>query len=172
MLYREYVPEKKQLTHNNIDLCLFPGISTGLGISWFYDLLVYYVLFFSLINFKNYKENKCLFIVLISLTLSLLYPLINSPSIETKIMNEEDVFIKNTDISSITQQNNTFLELEDLNYLYEKSVYENQDTIKNEVNNLAKILKGINYPGEENFYYLFIPILNITFLHSYGIFLF
>ena len=142
--------KKNNLHITILILCLFPGISTGLGISWFYDLLVYYVLF-SLINFKNYKENKCLFIVLISLTLSLLYPLINSPSIETKIMNEEDVFIKNTDISSITQQNNTFLELEDLNYLYEKSVYENQDTIKNEVNNLAKILKGINYPGRGKF---------------------
>ena len=66
-------------------------------------------------------------------------------------MNEEYVFIKNNDISSITQQNNTFLELEDLNYLYEKSVYENQDTIKNEVNNLARILKGINYPGRGKF---------------------
>ena len=120
---------KKNNLHNNIDFMFVSRYKYRVGDFWFYDLLVYYVLF-SLINFKNYKENKCLFIVLISLTLSLLYPLINSPSIETKIMNEEDVFIKNTDISSITQQNNTFLELEDLNYLYEKSVYENQDTIK------------------------------------------
>ena len=142
--------KKDNLHLSLLILCIFPAISTGLGISWFYDLLIYYVIF-SLINFKNYKENKFLFISLISLVLSLIYPLINSPSVETKIINGEYVVIDNNDFLSTVQQKNTFLELEDLNYLLESKIYENSETINKEVNDLAKMLKGIQYPGRGKF---------------------
>tara|TARA_X000001036_G_scaffold62372_1_gene52658 strand:+ start:809 stop:2836 length:2028 start_codon:yes stop_codon:yes gene_type:complete len=142
--------KKDNLHLSLLILCIFPAISTGLGISWFYDLLIYYVIF-SLVDFKNYKENKFLFISLISLVLSLIYPLINSPSVETKIINEEYVVIDNKDLLSTVQQKNTFLELEDLNYLLESKIYENSETINKEVNDLAKMLKGIKYPGRGKF---------------------
>lgn len=142
--------KKNNLHISILVLCLFPAISTGLGISWFYDLLVYYVLF-SLVNFKNYKKNKFLLIVLVSLTFSLIYPLLNSPSVETKVMNGEYVFTNNNDILLTAEQENTYLEFEDLNYLYETRVYENPDTVNKEVYNLAKILKGIEYPGRGKF---------------------
>ncbi len=142
--------KKNNLHISILVLCLFPAISTGLGISWFYDLLVYYVLF-SLVNLKNYKKNKFLLIVLVSLTFSLIYPLLNSPSVETKVMNGEYVFTNNNDILLTAEQENTYLEFEDLNYLYETRVYENPDTVNKEVYNLAKILKGIEYPGRGKF---------------------
>ena len=142
--------KKNNLHVSLLVLCIFPAISTGFGIPWFYDFLIYYALF-SLINLKNYKDNKFLFVTIISLTLSLLYPLINSPSIETTIINGKYVPNNNEDTLSIVQQRNTYLELEDFNYLHESKVYEDSVTRESEVYNLSEILKSIKYPGRAKF---------------------
>ena len=142
--------KKSNLHISLLVLCVFPAISTGFGIPWFYDLLIYYVLF-SLMNLKNYKDNKFLFTVIISLTLSLLYPLINSPSIESTIIKGVYIPNINDDTLSIVQQRNTFLELEDFNYLHESKVYEDSIIREGEVYNLSKNLKSIEYPGRAKF---------------------
>lgn len=124
-------------------LSCFPFISTGFGIPWLFDFFIYYTLF-SIINAKKYKKENLLLLVLISLALSLIYPTMNSPSIEMQIANEEFKFEEVSNFNEISQQRNTFLETEDLVYLSESQF---EDQIGNEVFNFSRYLKDVKYPG-------------------------
>ena len=86
---------------------------------------------------KNTKENLLL-LVLISLALSLIYPTMNSPSIEMQIANEEFKFEEVSNFNEISQQRNTFLETDDLVNLSESQF---EDQIGNEVFNFSRYLK-------------------------------
>ncbi len=128
---------------NLLLLCCFPFISTGFGIPWFFDFFIYYILF-SITNINKYKKEQILLLVIFSLALSLIYPAINSPSIEMQIADGKFQFEETSNLSEITKKRNTFLEIEDLELL-SKSQFDKQS--EQEVFNSSRYLKGIKYPG-------------------------
>ncbi|GIR20575.1 hypothetical protein CM15mP35_08360 [bacterium] len=67
----------------------YPFTSTGLGIPWFYDFIIYYVLFLIIQNQSHYLKNKNLYILTFALSASILHPLVNSPSLETLIVDKK-----------------------------------------------------------------------------------
>ena len=98
------------LQHNSFHLKLlllscFPFISTGFGIPWFFDFFIYYILF-SITNINKYKKEKILLLVIFSLALSLIYPAINTPSIEMQIADGKFQFEETSNLSEITKKRN------------------------------------------------------------------
>lgn len=140
------------LQDNNFHLKLlifscFPLVSTGFGIPWLFDFLVYYTLF-SMLGVNKYKKENILYLVIFSLTFSLIYPALNSPSVETQIIENNFEFKAESNFNEVSIQRNTFLETKDLEYLANSQTSED---IRNEVFNLSRYLKEIKYPGRYMF---------------------
>ena len=98
-------------------LCLFPFFSTGYGIPWFFDFLLYYFLFNYFKKHKFYKRNVIFTLFCFSLILSFISPILNSPSLETSIINnpsELDIIVDNVDFENYRK---TYLERKDIRYL-------------------------------------------------------
>ena len=116
-------------------LCLFPFFSTGYGITWLFDFLLYYFLFNYLKKHKLYRKNLIFILFCTSLALSFTSPIINSPSLETSIINspsEFETIIDNVDFS-------------------------NEDEIESTVINLSRNLKDTNYPNRWNIMVSYLP---------------
>jgi len=131
-------------------LSIFPLISTGFGFPWMYDFFIFYVLI-SLKKQVNFKKNKMLALVISVLFLSLIFPFISSPSIEKQIIDGEIVPNQKSEFTSITSQSNTYLEIKDLDDLYESEIYKDKMLIEGEVSALSRNLKDIRFPGRSKF---------------------
>ncbi len=134
--------QKNSFHLNLLLLGCFPFISTGFGTTWFFDFLIYYILF-SVVDIKKYKKEKMLLIVIFSLALSLIYPAINSPSVEMQISDGMFQLEETSNLNEISKQRNTFLEIEDLELLSQAQI---DDQIENEIFNVSRYLKGVQYP--------------------------
>ena len=100
-------------------LCLFPFFSTGFGISWMFDFMIYFLLFNFLLEKKLSFKNKNFLILIFVLSFSLLSPLLSTPSIETQIIenpNEYKNIVGNLDFETTK---NTYLEQKDIVFLNE-----------------------------------------------------
>lgn len=127
-------------------LTIFPITSTGFGIPWLYDFLIYYLLFY-ISNLSKYKINKTFILLVSSILLSLIYPQMNSPSVETQIINGSFVPSEVERFSSVSKQRNTYLEVKDLNDLYQSQSYENYEDLEKQINSMSRNLRDIKYPG-------------------------
>ena len=144
MLYLYLKSEKLHLLL--LILCMFPITSTGFGIPWFYDLLIYYLVFYCL-NLSEYKISKIFILVASSLLLSLIYPQMNSPSLETQIVNGSYFPTEIENFNSISKETNTYLETKDFIDIFESQLYGNTDELEKQINSMSRNLKDIGYPG-------------------------
>lgn len=157
-----YIKQKKSYVKLFI-LCLFPLFSTGFGIYWMFDFMIYFILF-NLILEKSIDFKNKNFLVLISLLiLSLSTPLINTPSLETQIIkspNEYKNIINNVDFES---NKNTYLERKDIRFLNENINKIDESKLDIEILNLSKNLKDVNYPNRWGIMVAFLPDLKYHF---------
>ena len=138
-------------------LCLFPFFSTGYGIPWFFDFLLYYFLFNYFKKHKFYKRNVIFILFCCSLILSFISPILNSPSLETSIINnpsEFDIIVDNVDFENYRK---TYLERKDIRYLKNNIDDLNNSEVKSTVINLSKNLKDVDYPNRWNIMVSFLP---------------
>ena len=138
-------------------LCLFPFFSTGYGIPWFFDFLLYYFLFNYFKKHKFYKRNVIFILFCCSLILSFISPILNSPSLETSIINnpsELEIIVDNVDFENYRK---TYLERKDIRYLKNNINDLNNSEIKSTVINLSKNLKDVDYPNRWNIMVSFLP---------------
>lgn len=131
-------------------LCVFPITSTGFGTPWYYDILIYYLLFY-LSDISKYKITKTFTFLVSSLLLSLIYPQMNSPSLETQIITGSYVPIEVKNFNSISKEANTYLEVKDLNDLFESKLYGNTEELEKQISSMSRSLKDIKYPGRYKF---------------------
>ena len=94
-------------------LMCYPFTSTGLGIPWFYDFIIYYVLFLIIQNQSHYLKNKKFIILTFALSASILHPLVNSPSLETLIVDKK-ITVNENNINQLLDSEYTYLEEADL----------------------------------------------------------
>lgn len=138
-------------------LCLFPFFSTGFGISWMFDFMIYFLLFNFLLEKKISFKNKNFLILIFVLSFSLLSPLLSTPSIETQIIenpNEYKNIVGNLDFETTK---NTYLEQKDIVFLNENIYQINNEELKKEVVNLSRNLKDVNYPNRWGIMVSFLP---------------
>jgi len=138
-------------------LCLFPFFSTGYGIPWFFDFLLYYFLFNYFKKHKFYKRNVIFILFCCSLILSFISPILNSPSLETSIINnpsELDIIVDNVDFENYRK---TYLERKDIRYLKGNIDDLNNSEVKSTVINLSKNLKDVDYPNRWNIMVSYLP---------------
>ena len=138
-------------------LCLFPFFSTGYGIPWFFDFLLYYFLFNYFKKHKFYKRNVIFILFCCSLILSFISPILNSPSLETSIINnpsELETIVDNVDFENYRK---TYLERKDIRYLKNNINELNNSEVKSTVINLSKNLKDVDYPNRWNIMVSFLP---------------
>jgi len=138
-------------------LCLFPFFSTGYGIPWFFDFLLYYFLFNYFKKHKFYKRNVIFILFCCSLILSFISPILNSPSLETSIINnpsELEIIVDNVDFENYRK---TYLERKDIRYLKNNINDLNNSEIKSTIINLSKNLKDVDYPNRWNIMVSFLP---------------
>ena len=138
-------------------LCLFPFFSTGYGIPWLFDFLLYYFLFNYFKKHKFYKRNVIFILFCCSLILSFISPILNSPSLETSIINnpsELEIIVDNVDFENYRK---TYLERKDIRYLKNNINDLNNSEIKSTVINLSKNLKDVDYPNRWNIMVSFLP---------------
>ena len=138
-------------------LCLFPFFSTGYGIPWFFDFLLYYFLFNYFKKHKFYKRNVIFILFCCALILSFISPILNSPSLETSIINnpsELEIIVDNVDFENYRK---TYLERKDIRYLKNNINDLNNSEIKSTVINLSKNLKDVDYPNRWNIMVSFLP---------------
>ena len=126
-------------------LMCYPFTSTGLGIPWFYDFIIYYVLFLIIQNQSQYLKNKKLIFLTFALSASILHPLVNSPSLETLIV-EKKITVNENNINQLLDSEYTYLEELDL-----ESIIYSQDQLSNEefeleVYDLSRNVKEVTYP--------------------------
>ena len=81
-------------------LMCFPFISTGLGLPWFYDFVIFYIIFLVSKNKSYYFSNKAFITVIVLSILSLINPILNSPSLEQSIIEEAYMLSKKKLISN------------------------------------------------------------------------
>ena len=138
-------------------LCLFPFFSTGYGIPWFFDFLLYYFLFNYFKKHKFYKRNVVFILFCCSLILSFISPFLNSPSLETSIINnptELEIIVDNVDFENYRK---TYLERKDIRYLKDNIKDLNNSEVKSTVINLSKNLKDVDYPNRWNIMVSYLP---------------
>ncbi len=141
-------------------LTIFPFISTGYGFPWFYDFLVYYLLFRMFNKQKKLLNNKFLVLFIFTISLSLLFPMSNSPSLESKIISNQSGINELVDNIDIESNNETYLERKDIRELKKVSHNLNKDEYKNLVINLSKNLKDTSYPQRWKFMVSLLPDFN------------
>tara|TARA_B100001109_G_C18854541_1_gene470991 strand:- start:89 stop:2068 length:1980 start_codon:yes stop_codon:yes gene_type:complete len=137
-------------------LCLFPLFSTGFGINWMLDFLVYYFLYQAINNFNFYK-NKYFILFSIVLLLSLISSFALSPSIETQIKKDPANLNQIVDNIDFENDKSTYLEREDIRYLKENYLSLDLQDFDNKVDTLARNLKGTDYPNRWGIMVSFLP---------------
>ena len=138
-------------------LCLFPLFSTGFGINWMFDFLIYYLLFTITSKFNFYSKNLNFLIVFVVLFASLSSPFLKSPSLETEIIKNPSNFNQIINDINVDESKKTYLEKKDIRYLKESINSFNNDELAKEVNNLSRNLKDTNYPNRWNIMVSFLP---------------
>ncbi len=138
-------------------LCLFPFLSTGYGITWLIDFLLYYFLFNYLIKYKFYKRNLIFILFCFSIVLSFISPILNSPSIETSIINNPSEFETIIDNVDFENSKKTYLERKDIRDLRDKIKDLDNTEVRSTVINLSKNLKNTNYPNRWNIMVAYLP---------------
>ena len=138
-------------------LCLFPFLSTGYGITWLIDFLLYYFLFNYLKKYKFYKRNLIFILFCFSIVLSFISPILNSPSIETSIINNPSEFETIIDNVDFENSKKTYLERKDIRDLREKIKDLDNSEARSTVINLSKNLKNTNYPNRWNIMVAYLP---------------
>lgn len=126
-------------------LMCYPFTSTGLGIPWFYDFIIYYVLFSIIQNQSQYLKNKTLIFLTFALSASILHPLVNSPSLETLIV-EKKITVNENNINQLLDSEYTYLEAVDLeSIIYSQGLLSNEE-FELEVYDLSRNVKEVTYP--------------------------
>ena len=144
-------------------LCLFPLFSTGFGISWMFDFMIYFFLFNLILEKKIDFKNKNLLIFIFVISLSLLSPLLNNPSLETQIIENPNEYKNIINNVNFEDSKNTYLERKDIAFLDENIYQLNDDEINKEVVNLSRNLKDVNYPNRWGIMVSFLPDLKYHF---------
>ena len=75
----------------------------------------------------------------------------NSPSLETQIITGSYVPIEVKNFNSISKEANTYLEVKDLNDLFESKLYGNTEELEKQISSMSRSLKDIKYPGRYKF---------------------
>ena len=138
-------------------LCLFPFFSTGYGITWLFDFLLYYFLFNYFKKHNFYRKNLIFILFCCCLFLSFISPILNSPSLETSIINNPSEFDNIVDNVDFENYRKTYLERKDIRYLKENINDLNSSDIKSTVINLSKNLKDTDYPNRWNIMVAYLP---------------
>lgn len=144
-------------------LCLFPLFSTGFGISWMFDFMIYFLLFSLILEKRIDFKNKDLLVFIFVISLSLLSPLMNTPSLEMQIIDNPNEYKNIINNVNIEDSKNTYLERKDIAFLNESIDQLNEDEINKEVVNLSKNLKDVNYPNRWGIMVSFLPDLKYHF---------
>lgn len=138
-------------------LCIFPFFSTGYGITWLFDFLIYYFIFNFFKKYKYYKSNSIFLLLVSCIILSFVSPFINSPSIETNIINNPSDFESIIDNVDFANDKKTYLEVKDIRYLRDNiSNFENKE-VSASVINLSKNLKDTEYPNRWGIMVSYLP---------------
>jgi len=138
-------------------LCLFPFFSTGYGITWLFDFLLYYFLFNYFKKYKFYKRNLIFTLFCFSLFLSFISPILNSPSLETSIINNPSEFETIVDNVDFENSKKTYLERNDIRELRKRIENLNNTEVKSTVINLSKNLKNTDYPNRWSIMVAYLP---------------
>ena len=138
-------------------ILVFPLASTGYGLPWLFDFMIYFLLFYIFYNLPLLKKNKILFVILLPIFLSLIYPVLQTPSLETQIINlENDIDYKNNfetliDNISFEEQSNTYLERQDIREFRNNfEILQSSQSEKYIFDNVRN-LKGVTYPDRWKF---------------------
>ena len=138
-------------------LCLFPFFSTGFGINWMLDFLVYYFLYQVINNFNKFYINKYFLLSLMVLLFSLISSFDLSPSIETQIKKAPANLNQIVDNIDFENDKSTYLEREDIRYLKENYQSIDLQDFNNKVDTLSRNLKGTDYPNRWGIMVSFLP---------------
>ena len=138
-------------------LCLFPFLSTGYGITWLFDFLLYYFLFNYFKKHNLYRRNLVFILFCCCLFLSFISPFLNSASLETSIIKRPSEFENIVDNVDIENYRKTYLERKDIRYLKENINNLSNSEVKSTVINLSKNLKEIDHPNRWNIMVAFLP---------------
>ncbi len=138
-------------------LCLFPFSSTGFGFPWFFDFLVYFSFFILFHDKKILIRNKLMSLFAISLILSFVYPALNSPSLETTLIQNQSDFESVVDNLDLNTSRNTYLEKKDIKELRTSFTQLDNDNFEKLVISVSKNLKDINYPDRWKFMVATLP---------------
>lgn len=138
-------------------LCLFPFSSTGFGFPWFFDFLVYLSFFILFHDKKILVRNKLMSFFVISLILSFVYPTLNSPSLESTLIQNQSNFESIVDNLDLNTSRNTYLEKKDINELRSSFKQLDNDNFEKIVISVSKNLKDINYPDRWKFMVATLP---------------
>ena len=144
-------------------LCLFPLFSSGFGISWMFDFMIYFFLFNSILEKRIDFKNKNILIFFFVISLSLLSPLLNTPSLETQIIENPNEYKNIINNVNFEDSKNTYLERKDIALLNENIYQLNDDEINKEVVNLSRNLKDVNYPNRWGIMVSFLPDIQYYF---------
>ena len=144
-------------------ILVFPLTSTGYGFPWLFDLAIYFLLFYIFYNYSIIKNYKFLILVVVTIIFSFLYPLIQTPSLETEIIDlPNDInYVKNfenlIDNVDYENQNNTYLEREDIREFRNNfDILQSSESEKFITDNVSN-LKGVTYPDRWKFMVAIFP---------------
>ena len=137
-------------------LMCFPFISTGLGLPWFYDFVIFYIIFLVSKNKSYYFSNKAFITVIVLSILSLINPILNSPSLEQSII-ERSIYVEQEEIDSLISTQNTYLEKKDLESIIEVQNQYSDEELKIEIYDLSRNLKDVTYPHRWKFMVAHLP---------------
>ena len=140
-------------------LMCFPFTSTGLGLPWFYDFVIYYVIFLILKNKSYFFSNKTFLAIVTLIIFSLTYPTLTSPSLEQSII-DKSIYIEDVEkqfFDPLVSLQNTYLERKDLESIIEIQNEYSDEELEIEVHNLSRNLKDITYPERWKFMVSHVP---------------
>jgi len=126
-------------------LMCYPFTSTGLGIPWFYDFIIYYSLFLLIENGNFYLNNKKFLLLFLTLSLSLIHSFVYSPSLEQLIIDKK-IIIDEENKDKLLISELTFLEMNDLESIIETQNQLSDEEFEIEVKDLSRNIKDVTYP--------------------------
>ena len=144
-------------------LCIFPFFSTGYGITWLFDFLIYYFIFNFFKKYKYYKRSLIFLLLLSCLILSFVSSFINSPSIETNIINNPSDFESIIDNVDFANDKRTYLERKDIRYLRDNISNLENEEVGDSIINLSKNLKDTEYPNRWGIMVSYLPDFHYHF---------
>ena len=144
-------------------LCIFPFFSTGYGITWLFDFLIYYFIFNFFKKYKYYKRNLIFLLLVSCLILSFVSSFMNSPSIETNIINNPSDFESIIDNVDFANDKRTYLERKDIRYLRDNISNLENEEVGDSVINLSKNLKDTEYPNRWGIMVSYLPDVRYHF---------